>query len=703
MDQPGRKDFFISYNQADKAWAEWIAWELEAKGYTSVLQVWDFRPGRNFVLEMHEAAQKAGRTLAVLSPDYLNARFTQPEWAAAFAQDPTGAKGILLPVRIRECKPDGLLGPLIYIDLVGLEEAAARETLLAGVKETRAKPSAAPGFPGAAAPEAPRFPGSMPPIWNVPHPRNPNFTGREQLLADLRKSLQEGKTAALTALYGLGGVGKTQLALEYAYRFAADYDLVWWVRAEDPEARAANYAGLAGALGLPEREAVEQEVRVDAVRRSLEHRDKWLLIFDNAGEVQDLQDYRPRGGGGHVLITSRNPVWREAARPLDIRVWEPPESVNFLLKRTGREENPSAEDKAAAAELARELGDLPLALEQAGAYIEECGGSIAHYLELFKAQRRELLGQGQGTPDYPESVATTWELSFQKVKQQAPAAADLLNLCAFLAPDDIPRELLAQGAAELPKGLARVIKDPLALDKALAALRRYALMEIAADALAVHRLVQAVARDRLGKRAREKWAGAAVALVNATLSEDVDTNLETWPWYARLLPQALAAAGQAEALGAARPAAGRVLNQVGFYLQIRAEFQAAKSAYGRALALDEAAFGPNHPQVAIRVNNLGRVLQDLGDLQGAKAYMERALGIDEAAFGPKHPKVAIRVNNLGSVLRDLGDLAGARAHLERALGICRQFLGEEHPKTQIVKGNLARLPAESGSGKKSKK
>jgi len=138
------KDFFVSYNSADRTWAEWIAWQLEEAGYTTVLQAWDFRPGSNFVLEMQRAAKEAKRTIAVLSPDYLGARFTQPEWAAAFAQDPTGEKGILLPVRVWECEPEGLLPQIVYIDLVDLEETAAKDTLLAGVRRERAKPTAPP-------------------------------------------------------------------------------------------------------------------------------------------------------------------------------------------------------------------------------------------------------------------------------------------------------------------------------------------------------------------------------------------------------------------------------------------------------------------------------------------------------------------------------------------------------------------------------
>jgi len=157
-----KRDFFVSYNRADKQWAEWIAWQLEEVGYTTVIQAWDFRPGSNFVIEMQRAAEQARRTIAVLSPDYLQALYTQPEWAAAFAQDPTGEKGTLLPVRVQECELQGLLSQVVYIDLVGLTEQAANETLLTGVKQGRVKPTTAPGFPGAVEriiSEQPDFPG----------------------------------------------------------------------------------------------------------------------------------------------------------------------------------------------------------------------------------------------------------------------------------------------------------------------------------------------------------------------------------------------------------------------------------------------------------------------------------------------------------------------------------------------------------------
>ena len=217
-------NFFISYNRADRAWAEWIAWQLVEARYTVVVQAWDFRPGGNFVLDMQNAAADCERTIAVLSPDYLTSEFTAPEWAAAFGQDPTGKKSKLLPVRVRECELKGLLAQIVYIDLLNLNKTAAKRALLSGVKRGRAIPDEEPDFPGAtprATASEPRFPGSLPDIWNVPHIRNRNFTGREDELAELRVSLNAGETAALVqarAISGLGGVGKTQLAVEYAYR-----------------------------------------------------------------------------------------------------------------------------------------------------------------------------------------------------------------------------------------------------------------------------------------------------------------------------------------------------------------------------------------------------------------------------------------------------------------------------------------------------
>ena len=520
------KDFFISYNNRDKTWAEWTAWTLEEAGYSTILQAWDFRPGSNFVLEIQQAAAETERTITILSPAYLDALYTQPEWAAAFAQDPAGENGTLLPVCVQKCDLKGLLPAIIHINLVDLDETAAKEALLQGISRERMKPLLEPTFPGGAqrsVTEQPRFPGALPPIWNVPHNRNPNFTGREEHLASLKIALGSGKPAALTqAIHGLGGVGKTQLALEYAYHNVAEYDIVWWVRSEEPATLAADYASLADALDLPEKEAADQLLIIKAVKQWLEQHPKWLLVFDNAKDRADVNDYLPQGKTGHVLITSRNVNWRGTATPLDVKVLERKESVDFLLKRTGYT------DREAADVLAEALGDLPLALEQAGAYMEAKGGNISYYLNMFTVHKNKLLNRAAPSTDYPDTVATTWDIAFNEVKQISHSSADLLNLCAFLASDDIPVELLNSGVQYLPGSLTAVAADPLAFDDAVDPLRRYSLVEITAETISVHRLVQAVTRDLLDEDEWKKWAEAAVRIVNKAFpsgSDDVRTCL----------------------------------------------------------------------------------------------------------------------------------------------------------------------------------
>src|SRR5260221_3521812 len=302
-----RKHFFISYTSADRPWAEWIAWQLEHEGYTTLIQAWDFAPGSNFVLEMDTAASTAERTIAVLSPEYLQSGFTPSEWAAAFAHDPKGEQRLLVPVRIRPFDVEGLLGQVVYIDLVGRNEQEARTVLLAGVRHERAKPAASPAFPAIAQTQAerPAFPSALPSFWNVPYRRNPYFTGREDLLTRLHELLHSGKAAALTqpqAISGLGGIGKTQTAVECAYRSRADYQAVLWASAATREALISDFVALAALLQLPERDMADQRDVIAAVKRWLASNKGWLLILDNADDLEMAADFMPPPRVGTVLL-----------------------------------------------------------------------------------------------------------------------------------------------------------------------------------------------------------------------------------------------------------------------------------------------------------------------------------------------------------------------------------------------------------------
>ena len=524
-------------------------------------------------------------------------------------------------------------------------------------------------------------------VFRIPRQPNPHFTGRAALLVEVRETLLRDHAAALTALHGMGGVGKTQLAAEYAYAQRAAYQAVWWLNAETEFTLANDLAALARTLDLPEKDAREIPLIVAASLRWLNSHDGWLLIYDNATDAASLNGYLPQARHGHVLVTSRAPNWRGLAQAVEVKTLTDEDGADFLLERTGQRDEPSV--RAAARALSNELGGLPLALEQAGAYCDAQAKPLADYLRLFRQRALELLRRGQPT-DYPTTVATTWEISFEAAARECSAAAALLNLLAFCAPEPLPLAVLRENGKKLPDELASTVTDELAFDESLAALRRYSLIAREGDLVALHRLVQLVVRGRLDEATQQHWAAAALRVVNAAFPFESD-DVRTWEVCERLLPHAHAVTAFADDWQLESEATARLINQVGAYFLGRAQYAEAKAAFERALRIGEAAFGSDHPKVAIRVNNLGLVLRDLGELAEARQCFERALRIDEAAFGPDHPDVAIDVSNLGIVLQELGELTEARQCLERALRIWMATLGAEHPSTVITRENLAAL------------
>lgn len=691
-------DYFVSYTGADTAWAEWIAWQLKEAGYTVMIQAWHFRPGMNFVTLMRQALDTCQRTVAVVSQAYLDQSiYGSDEWTAAFTHDDPASSSLLL-VLVEPVSLPRLLRPWIHISLAGLGPEPAAARLLDGVRPGAAEPTVAPEFPGrsrVSTNAGPQYPGQHPEITNLPA-RNAAFSGRDELLGELRGRLhQEGSAVAVVpaqALYGLGGVGKTQLALEYAHRYQADYNLIWWIEAEAPGAIPAGLATLAPRLGLVDdpNQVADQEQLAAAVLEALRRRSRWLLVFDNVPDRQQLKPYLPQGDG-QVLITSRYPVWGGTAQPVKVDTFSRAESVAFVTRRTG------AQDASIADALAEELGDLALALEQAAAYLEQTGMPLPEYLELFRHRREELLGRGEPTA-YQATVDTTWQLAIEQVATIQPSGQHgiaLLRLCAFLSPEGIPLDLLTGHSDQLPEELAVVARDQLTLQDAVAALYRYSLVDRDQAGLRIHRLVQAVVRARLSEDDRLHWAETTVSLLLAGFPLNY-SDLTSWPIYQRLLPHVLAAADHAARLGVAGEQTGWLLSQASGYLRRRGQPRQARPLAERALTVTEAVPVPNQREVGDRHDELGRVLRDLGDLTGARVELEQSLEIGKTLYGPEHPDVAATRANLGGVLRALGDLTGARVELEQSLVILEAANDPDDTQLAAALNNLGHVLIELG-------
>jgi NB-ARC domain-containing protein len=376
-----------------------------------------------------------------------------------------------------------------------------------------------------------------PAVWgNVPQ-RNRNFTGREELLATLRTGIAgSGQVTAVVpqphALHGLGGVGKTLAAVEYVYRYRHHYDVVWWVPSDQPSLVKSALAELAPHLGLPSAamSGIEDAFRgaLDALRRGKPY-DKWLLVFDNADQPEDLFDMIPQDPG-HVLITSRNHRWASLVEAVPVDVFMREESVEFLVKRV---RGAIKEDDAA--RLAEQLGDLPLALEQAGALLFERGMTASEYLEQLSDRTSQLLSQGRPV-EYPVPMTAAWSVSVANLNESLPEAVDLLQVCAFFGSEPIPREAISKAPEGLRPELAGLITDTIRLGRAVGELGRYALarLDIPARTIQVHRLVQKLVQDELSAEDRQRIQHEVHLLLAAYGVGDSDEET-TWPTYNHLV------------------------------------------------------------------------------------------------------------------------------------------------------------------------
>lgn len=549
-----------------------------------------------------------------------------------------------------------------------------------------------------------------PTYWSVPYQHNSFFTGREALLAAVDQHLHTEQAVVLSqavTLHGLGGIGKTQVALEYAYQYGQRYQAVFWIEAETEESLQASFLRLANILELPERLQEKQERVVAAVQCWLSMHPNWLLIWDNVEEIEWLLPFLPSSREGKMLFTTRLQTLGAIALNIEIPTLPLEQGVALLLKRarllninaTLEEEEQlktsHPDEYQSAVELSRLLDGLPLALDQAGAYLEETGCRIANYLRHFRQQRKRVLQRrGSHAGMHPASVVTTLALAVKRVEQEHTLAAGFLRLCAFLYPENIPEEIFTTGAIALGPAWEELGSDLYQFDLLLAAVRRASLIKRDARTrmLSLHRLVQAVLIEEMGQQERDMWQRQTICLLNAVFPA-----ISPWTWKQceQLLPHLLMCAA-AVPEGAVDPDLAEILRKAADYLRGRARFAQAEPLYQRALRLEEQMGGLHHLRLIDTMHGLSMLYWEQGRYAEAEPLGLRALSIWEQAQEAEPAGQVRLVNGLAMVYFSQGKYAQAEQFFQRSLHLKEQRVAPTHPGLIPPLSNLADVYTELG-------
>ena len=719
----------IHYVAEDRMWADWVREILAQIEVPADLVAAGIAKGDSITASSTGEPEEKRQVLAIASDAYLRS----PEVHADLGR-------FITAVRVADVQLPGQYQSNPPIDLARLSEPEAVETLLRAVDRNayaqwRARsPDALPS----ARAHGPRFPGVDPRVWNL-RGRNATFTGRDDVLERVRDRLLRGSAADSVppqALHGLGGVGKTQVALEYAHRFKGDYDLVWWLSADQPELIPTELARLARPLGLDLRSdsgiAEAAEAVLEALRRGDPVR-RWLLVYDNADEPGVVRPYLPESRHGHVLITSRNPAWAHEAAPIEVEVFTRAESVEHLRRRV------PGLAVADAGALAVALGDLPLAVEQAAAWLTETGTPVGEYLAELERQASAVLALNQ-PGDYPVPVATTWTISFEALRDRSPAAVRLLQLCSFLAPEPVSMALLRSD--EMIQALIsydEALRDRMMIGRVVREVGRFALARVdaASNTLQLHRLVQSVIRAGMTEEEQERACHEVHRVLVGARPRTGDTDdPENWPRYdqiwAHLGPSRarLCAEGEtlqllidrvrylwkrgelgaalafAEELAAVWISRGRQPDKDPDLLSLRfhtanvlwsmGRFEEARSINAEVLRAQAAALGDDHRHTLMTAGGLAAALRGLGRFHEALALDEQTYARFAENFGVDFPQALSSANNLAISHRLVGDFHRAAEIDREVFARRREVLGAGHPYTLSSAGSLARDMIDAG-------
>ncbi|WP_392840249.1 FxSxx-COOH system tetratricopeptide repeat protein [Streptomyces sp. LN500] len=676
----------ISFAGFNRAWAAWIGDRLERRGVTVVQQRWD--PPVEVPLEesLRDLTLARGLVLVILSDWYfqLGPR-SHDEWNRALREVVAPDPDRFVAVSVTTSALPGATSVFGAADLtnVGADEAERRLLARLGIP-AEPRPETAAARPG------PRFPSDTPEVWGGVPRRNTRFTGREELLSRAYRALQDaGSGAGVVTLHGMSGVGKTQLAAEYVYRFGSEYDVVWWVPADRRALYRQKLAELAPELGLST--GAEYGERLRAVRDSLRRGDPhshWLLVLDGADEPEQIWDLVPTGPG-HVLITSRNPEWGEHNSNLvEVPVYRRDESVAFIRRRAPRLTQTEADL------LADALEDLPLLLDQTAGWLNDSDMSVDEYIELLEGGIDQDVVKISA--DFPLAFQTAWSILLNKLKDTVPESVDLLRLCTFFAPGSIPVRLLKEmPAGELPEQLSGLMNDPLLWNKAIAQLRQYSVVRLeshesiidepsSGESLYLHRMVHQIVSKDMPERDRQEFIGVVRrALAAADPGRPTDTR--QWPAYAEITPHLK----WADVLLSTDPAVHTLVLNCLRYMYLSGEYRAGIKLGARAMKAWRELLGENHPRVWDLSYNYANLLRAVGDYAGTEAIERAAVNHLRAERGEHDLEHLRAAGGLAADLRGLGRYDEALEISGWILAAYRELLGEQDSRTLDAQNNLA--------------
>jgi tetratricopeptide (TPR) repeat protein len=675
-----KDDLAVSFAPVDRAWAEWVLWQLDQAWLRASLAPLDGAPGGSAARVHLGELKRADRILLLLTPASLALVERDPAWVDAFAPQLRSGEGRVIALLIRTCAPRGrgLALPAEPIDLRGLDEESAVQALVRGVRRGLASPRQEPG-PGAEglrkSTRQPTYPAGRAPVWRVPRERNPAFAGRDAELGRLAESLSadgrrpgRGRIAHLVARGSrpTSPVGLTELATEHAYARAGAYGVVWWVRASERSIMAADLCSLAHTLGLPERRELDETRVVGAVRRWLAANDDWLLIVDGLARAEWLSECLPEDPPGHAIVAWGADAGDGApSRRLEVDRLDP-EATRAVVRSAAQRA-----DLAVPRSLAERLDGCVCAAALAGAYLRATGSTPE---ELARD-----IGGGGGPDD-------AWRISFARLRSESPAAAELVEVSSFLDPEEIPVRILSGYFHYLPPALAAAATDHETFDAAVAAAARLGFVRpIGESAITVPGAIQRLVRRAASPADRAQAARSASAIVCYSVSSFFD-DARSWVPYARWLGHASAVLRGASDGGHGTRQTVELAKSIAASRAARGRIDEGLAALNLAMRMTHRLEGPHSREAAQVLREMAWLEGQRGDARTKRALLEQALAVAERASGPASPDVAERCVDLAAHLEPAGDAAAAERLLERALAIHQRDV-----EAAAVAARLARL------------